>query len=696
MSFSSILNGSGLIDSKYLPSQEQPITQNLSTVLSNGNTMSTTQIIDGSNEGCIGKFSGLTCLTLGSLDPINDNIFVSANLNQAPTTNTNWQSEIDIRRNNINIISTINNELNINLDNQNIFKIQNDNNTAILEIGNNGSNAVLSLKNSISGGGGISYNVLGNPNTLYLSSEENITLGAGNADILIEMNKENKAVVVSINDGIIDPVNLILKKEFCIIENVDEFRIENNQNVKIKSMQNEMLSHMVYYDPISKYLGYHIGGQQGATGPTGPIGPTGSIIGIPNLENVLSIDNITTLPINFINEVQLQRAGIDCITTAYVGGPLNSAIKFTDRNLHILNSGVAGLEMVTSEGSSSYKIAMAGSTDLINSADNHTLKFEANNTLGTINQEFFPLTNTLSFGGSLLENFRVNTTNTYISNLPTEATSYIIGYDTVYGQLSKQLMPSSQSLQNVMSISNSTSLPIDFINEIKIEKNNISVIQTTTYIPPPPVPSLPPIDVVQYDRPIIIKNLSGGPVAVGLETLNGLSSHYLDEFSGDSTYIATKAQYIISSDFNTNTCTFGCDWQNSQGYIKVEGTTNTNILTLTQTSLQISQLIDTTLIPENNILCQDINKNITFQPQYRDKGYIELNGVDGVQVFYTNGYQNLTPLTTIILCNHTGLDGGPADLLQLGIIFVGKINIDYFMVWSSNPSDLSMINWVML
>jgi hypothetical protein len=246
-----------------------------------------------------------------------------------------------------------------------------------------------------------------------------------------------------------------------------------------------------------------------------------------------------------------------------------------------------------------------------------------------------------------------------------------------------------------MDISNSTTLPINFDNEIKLQKSSVDVIQTTTYIPPPPVPSLGPIDVILCDRPIVIKNLSGPPVSIGLETINGLSSHYLDEFSGDSTYIATKAQYITSTDFGSNTCTFGCDWQNSQAYMLVEGN-NTNSLRLTQSGLQISQLIDTTLIPENNILCQDINKNITVQPQYRDKGFADLDGVNGIQIFYNNGYQNLTPSASIILCTHTSLDNGPPPLLTLGVIIVGKINIDYFMVWSSNPSDLGTINWVML
>lgn len=200
---------------------------------------------------------------------------------------------------------------------------------------------------------------------------------------------------------------------------------QNDLTVKVIGL-NTSFSDLLYYNNANGLIKY---------GP--PLSSS------QTLEQTVQLGNTTTLPIDFLNEIELKRAGVDVLKTAANGGPLNLAINFIDRNLHILNtSGVSGLEMTTASGGSTYKMAMAGTTDLINSADNHTLKFEANNTLGNLTQEFFPLTNTLSFGGSLLQNFRINTTNTYISNLPTVTNNaYFIGYDTIYGQLSKQLLP---------------------------------------------------------------------------------------------------------------------------------------------------------------------------------------------------------------------------------------------------------------
>jgi hypothetical protein len=82
--------------------------QNISAVLTKGNIMQANQHIDGSQNSAT-KISAnvMNTLILGSIvqNTTND-IFCDANFNQAPTTKTNYQGDIDIRRQDVKYVSS--------------------------------------------------------------------------------------------------------------------------------------------------------------------------------------------------------------------------------------------------------------------------------------------------------------------------------------------------------------------------------------------------------------------------------------------------------------------------------------------------------------------------------------------------------------------------------------------------------------
>ncbi len=73
-------------------------TLTLSQAVSNGNVLSAGQTIDGSASGCQANFSEINVVAIGALDQPANDIFLSGNLNCAPTIPLNYQGEIQIQR----------------------------------------------------------------------------------------------------------------------------------------------------------------------------------------------------------------------------------------------------------------------------------------------------------------------------------------------------------------------------------------------------------------------------------------------------------------------------------------------------------------------------------------------------------------------------------------------------------------------
>lgn len=301
--------------------------------------------------------------------------------------------------------------------------VQDNPNSQNSELFIDGAQERLSLNNSVA--------------TLVSSSvnDVNVQVGGQNKASRVTLNNKanNKTCALSMDVLGADIAELFAEDQLNIKSNNGDVHLQINpsRHLFVEGIPNVSTSNALYYNSTTKEVTY------GAAGGGGGAAPLDQVLALGNATNGHNIDFNTGDKINFNSAIEIDLASVPTILTQPGPAPFNTSVKLNNQSLHITQQPFQAVGIMIEQAGSKYIFGMNGTTDLINSADNHTFKCEANNGVGTLNYTLDPINSECKFSGSLMNTFNIDNNNTVkIRTLPNAITSNAVYYDTTSKELS--------------------------------------------------------------------------------------------------------------------------------------------------------------------------------------------------------------------------------------------------------------------